>query len=79
MLDITRIACSMQFQNHLLKPEAGPKKIVPTYRTIYGFLVRGNDTENWLPETDVIRTWLRAQNPSISLGSEILTGCPQRG
>lgn len=29
--------------------------------------------QEWLPETDVIRTWLRTQNPSISLSFEILT------
>ncbi len=37
---ILRITCSNLKQDQ--------KKIVPTYRTIYGFLVRGNDSGNWL-------------------------------
>lgn len=32
---------------------------------------------DWLPETDNIRTWLRAQNPAVLLSPEILTSYQQ--
>ena len=53
------------------------KSIEPVYRKPYDILARGRASGNWLPETDNIRTWLRAQNPSILLSSEILSSYPQ--
>jgi hypothetical protein len=42
-----------------------------------GLLLSSCYNRSNLGETDNIRTWLRAENPSISLGWEKLAGYPQ--
>jgi len=71
--DLTCTAAGLGFRpvlrGHILSRHFNKKPL--------GWSAEGLSRPNWLGEADNIRTWLRAQNPSISLGWEILAGYPQ--